>query len=231
MSDLDAVLDDAFRVRFMRRMGNAVQHDLRSPLQGLGFCLDLVQKSAQALPTGDPARASIEKAVATARRELERMERTALGLMADAGIVQDEISRFDLARLTREVAHHFVTETAMRGVQFVVSAPQEPVFVSGPRAEIGRAIMVCIVDAVDSVPDAGRIEVTVRADGERAAVEVLGTAALDAPAAKGTDAHSFAAMGIRYARSCVEAHGGEFISEDRDLSRHRATGLRFPLAR
>ena len=231
MTGLDALLDDAFRVRFMRRMGNAMQHDLRSPLQGLGLCLDLVQKSAQALPAGDAGRASIERGVAMARRELERMEHTALGLMADAGIVQDDISRFDLGSLTREVAHHFVTETAMRSVQFVVSAPQEPVFVSGPRAEIGRAIVVCIIDAVDSVPDAGRIEVTVRADGDHAAVEVLGPAASDDSAAKDADAHSFAALGIRYARSCARAHGGEYISEARDFARQRATGLRFPLAR
>ena len=221
MTDRDALLDDAFRARFMRRMGHAIQHDLRSPLQGLGLCIDLVQRSVQPLAAHDPARVSIEKAVGMARRELERLERTARRLMSDAGILEEEVTRFDLVQLVREAAHHFVIETAMRGVQFVVTLPDGPVHVSGPRAEIGRTLLVCIVDAVDTVPDAGRIEVTLRSDGDHAAVEVLGAMAGEAPAG---DAQSFAAMGLRYARACVEAREGQFISGN------GSTSLRFPLA-
>lgn len=231
MSDFDAVLHDAFRTRLMRRMGHAVRHDLRSPMQGMSLCLDLVQKSVDALAAGDPARVAIEKAVAMARRELVRMEHTTRGLLCDAGILEDGATRFDLAQLTREVAHHFVTEAAMRGVELALSVPPEPVYVSGRRAEISRALLVCIVDALDSVPDGGRTEIALRANGERAAVEVLVATPGAGPRPQDADEYSFASMGLRIAREWVEARGGEFISEERGPARHRATGVRLPLDR
>jgi signal transduction histidine kinase len=224
------LLHDAFRARLMRRMGHAVQHDLRSPVQGLSMCLDLVQKSIAGMAAGDPARVAIEKAVSMARRELERMEQTSRDLLTDAGILEEEATRFDLAQLTRDVAHHFRTEAAMRGVELVLDMPAQPVHVNGSRSEIGRAILVCIVDALDTVPDGGRAEVEVRGDGGHASVVARGGVAGNGERVRGEKEASFASMGLEVVRECVVRLGGEFVREDSPGAR-RATVMRLPLER
>ena len=229
MSELDAVLRDALRARLLRRMGHAVQHELKSPVQGLYHCLDVALQGVAALPEGETARRQVEKAVAIARKELARLERSSRILLTDAGILEDEEALFDLAELTRELTRHFATETAMHKVQLVVSLPAEPVRVRGSRGEIGQIILACIVAALDRVGAGGCVEVGVRIDGGRAEVDVLDDAPPDAAAAGSESEYTLASIALRIARQCVEARGGEFVTEERGPARRRATRVRLPL--
>jgi signal transduction histidine kinase len=226
---MDAVLEDAFRTRLIRRMGNTFQHDLRSPLQGLGFCLDVMQKNVASMAEGDPAKAAMDKAVGLARRELARLERNARDLLTEAGIFEEDDLRFDLAQLAREIAQHFVTEAAMRGVGFTVSAPREALDVQGSRTRIGRAILVCVVDALDSAPDGGNVQIAVRTIDGRAAVEV--SCAAQGVPPDGADPNSLYAIGERYTRKAIEASGGEFKPGDRTPGGDRSTCVHLPLAK
>lgn len=229
MSELDAVLRDALRARLLRRMGHAVQHELNSPVQGLYLCLDVALLGVAALPEGEIARTQVEKAVAIARKELARLERSSRSLLANAGILEDEDALFDLAELTRELTRHFATEAAMRKVRLVVSLPAEPLRVRGPRGEIGQAVLACIVAALDQVNGGGCVEVEVRIDGDRAVVDVLDDPPTDGAAAGSADEFTLASIAHRIARQCVESRGGEFVTEERGPARRRATCVRLPL--
>ncbi len=210
MNDLDAIYRDALRARLLRRIGDAVQHDLKSPVQGLSWCLDLAGRGVSDLDPGDPRRQQVEKALAMARKELGRMERNARALLADAGILEDEEARFDLAELTRELTRHFTTEAAMREVALVLSVPEQPVYVRGRRGEIGQALLACIVPALDAVASGGRTEVSVRIEGDRAVIEVAdGGPAIETGDDSGD---TLASLGLYIARQSVESRGGEFSS-------------------
>jgi signal transduction histidine kinase len=205
MNDLDAIFRDALRARLLRRMGAAVQHDLKSPVQGLSWCLDLIGRGASEMDPADPRRQQIDKALTMARNELSRMERNSRALLADAGILDDEEARFDLAELARELTRHFTTEAAMREVALVLDIPDYPVYVRGWRGEIGQALLVRIVIALDTVASGGRLEVGLRVDGNRAVIEVLGGTPEEAAG------RTLAGLGLGMANR-VESTGGEFSS-------------------
>jgi signal transduction histidine kinase len=231
LNDLDAVFSDALRARLLRRMGDAVQHDLKSPVQGLQWCLDLASGSVSALDPSDPSRQQVEKALAMARKELARIERNGRALLCDIGILEDEEARFDLAELARELARHFATEAAIRNAHLALSVPEDPVVVRGPRGEIRRAILTCIVTALDALPTGGRAAVAVRVEGDLAVVEVAvdGTPGSAARGDEG-NGYSLANLGLRIARQNLEARGGALRSESRGPQSGRATCVMLPLA-
>jgi signal transduction histidine kinase len=226
MSELDAVLRDAIRVRLLRRMGHAVQHDLKAPVQGISWSLDLAQRAAAKPEVDDATREQINKAVAMARRELARLERNARGLLADAGVLDEEDEAFDLGELVRELARHFVTEAAMRELQLVVAVPEGPVPVQGPRTDVAQALLVCLVNALDALPTGGRAELIVRFDGDDATVEILD----DAPEGEKPGEYSLAELGTRIAHDALDACGGRLHIEERARPWRRATCVRMPLA-
>jgi len=206
MSEPDEVLRDALRARLLRRMGHAVQHDLKSPVQGIYWSLELALKGVSGPEVNEQTRAQVEKAVNMARKELARLERTSKTFLADAGIADESESGFDLAELARETVRHFVTEAAMRDVRLSVDTPAEPVLVHAPRAEIAQAVLTCIVHALDCVPAGGSAEVAVRRENGRAVVDVrYDTAAQPA----GDDEYALGTMGLRIARQWIELRGGE----------------------
>jgi signal transduction histidine kinase len=215
LNDLDAVFRDALRARLLRRMGEAVQHDLKSPVQGLHWCLDLATRGLAGMEASDPARLQVEKALAMARKELARIERNGRALLCDIGILEDEEPRFDLAELARDLTRHFATEAAMRNAHLAVSVPEAPVFVRGPRGEIQQALLTCIVTALDALPAGGRTAVVVRVEGDLAVVEVADeTPGSAAPGDEG-NGYSLATLGLRIARQNLEARGGALRSEAR----------------
>lgn len=219
----DDLQRDALRARLLKRMGPAVQHDLKSPVQGLYWSLELAMKGVGHPGCDEKARAQVEKAVAMARKELARLERTSRGLLLDAGVMEEEATRFDLAELMRELTRHFVTEAAMREVQLVVNAPAEPVLVHAQRAEISQALLACIVRSLDAVPSGGTVEVTLEQSGGSARVEVSDTAS----GAKEPE-ESLGALGLRIARATLEARGGELRSSQ-EVGRRRVC-IRLPVS-
>src|SRR6187455_2872382 len=48
VSDLEGIYRDAVTTRLMRRMGHALEHDLKSPVQGIYWALELALKSVSA---------------------------------------------------------------------------------------------------------------------------------------------------------------------------------------
>ncbi|QJR13968.1 sensor histidine kinase [Usitatibacter palustris] len=226
MSELEAVLRDALRVRLLRRMGHAIQHDLKAPVQGISWSLDLAQRAASKPEVDDATREQINKAVAMARRELARLERNARGLLADIGVIDEEHEAFDLGELVSELARHFVTEAAMRELQLVIAVPDSPVPVQGPRTDVAQAILVCLVNALDALPSGGRAELIVRFDGDEATVEILD----DAPTGAAATEYSLSVLGTRIAHKALGACGGRLHIEERARPWRRSTCVRLPLA-
>ena len=118
MNDLEEVYRDAVTTRLMRRMGHALEHDLKSPVQGIYWALELALKSVSAPGVDEKTRAQVEKAVTMARKELVRLERTSRAFLNDSGISESEgQTRIDLSELARETVRHFVTDAAIRNVR------------------------------------------------------------------------------------------------------------------
>jgi signal transduction histidine kinase len=226
MSDLDAVYRDAMTTRLLRRMSHALQHDLKSPVQGIYWSLELALKGVSGEGVDAKTRAQVEKAVSMARKELARLERTSRTFLADAGISDEGAARFDLADLAKETVRHFVTDAAMRNVRLTVDTPPDAVYVHAPRAEIAQAVLTCVLHSLDSVPTGGTAEVFVRREGANAVMEVTDNATQAADAAT---EFGMGTLGLRIARQFVEAHGGELRTRPAEGGGRRMTCVRLPL--
>ena len=172
MTDLDAIYRDALTTRLLRRMSHAIEHDLKSPVQGIYWSLELALKGVAAENVDAKTRAQVEKAVAMARKELVRLERTSRTFLADAGIADAGEERFDIVDLAKETVRHFVTDAAMRNVRLTVDVPPEPIYVRAPRSEIAQAVLTCLLHSLDSVADGGLSEVFVRRENGLVVIEV-----------------------------------------------------------
>jgi signal transduction histidine kinase len=226
MSDLDAIYRDALTTRLLRRMSHALQHDLKSPVQGIYWSLELALKGVSGDNVDPKAKAQIEKAVTMARKELARLERTSRSFLADAGISEEDESRFDIADLAKETVRHFVTDAAIRNVRLTVDVPPDAIYVRAPRAEIAQAVLTCVLHSLDSVPDGGLAEVFVRTENGQVMVEVCDDAT--EPAGAG-DEFSLGTLGMRIAKSFVEARGGELCMRPAANGKRRMTCVRLPV--
>lgn len=226
MSDLESIYRDAMTTRLLRRMSHAIQHDLKSPVQGIYWSLELALKGVSGGGADEKTRAQVEKAVTMARKELARLERASRTFLADAGIADDGETRVDLVDLAKETVRHFVTDAAMRNVRLTIEVPSEPIYVRAPRAEIAQAVLTCVLHSLDSVPTGGVAEVFVRRENGTVAVEVTDDAT---EAAGANDEFGLGTLGMRIAREFVEARGGEFCLKPAGNGRRRMICVRLPV--
>jgi len=205
MSDIEGVYRDAMTTRLMRRMGHALEHDLKSPVQGIYWALELALKSVSGAGADDKVRAQVEKAVLMARKELTRLERTSRAFLTDSGISDHEGDvRIDLT----------------------VDVPTEPVYVLGPRAGVAQAVLTCVLHSLDSVPDGGAAEVVLRSNGTHATIEIADDAS---QSAGHDDPFGLSVLGMRIARHFVETQGGEMKSKPAPEGGRRMTCLCLPI--
>lgn len=228
MSDLESVYRDAITTRLLRRMGHALQHDLKSPIQGIHWALELALKSVSGPGADEKARAQVEKAVTMAKKELLRLERTSRAFLTDSGITEDTEDRFDFCECVRETVRHFVTDAAMRNVRLTVEVPTVPVYVQGPRAGVSQAVLTCVLHALDSVPDGGLADVVMRVEGEEAVVEIGDDATEGAGA---DDPFGIAVLGLRLAQASMESHGGVLKVRPYEGGKRRSMCMAVPLAK
>ena len=227
MSDpLESVYRDAMTTRLLRRMSHAIQHDLKSPVQGIYWSLELALKGVSGAGTDEKTRSQVEKAVGMARKELARLERTSRTFLADAGIADEGEGRIDMVDLAKETVRHFVTDAAMRNVRLTIDVPAEPIYVHGPRAEIAQAVLTCVLHSLDSVPTGGVAEVFVRREGGLVVVEVTDDAT---EAAGSADEYGLGTLGMRIAKDFVESRGGDFCLRPAGNGRRRMICVRLPV--
>lgn len=224
--DLESIYRDAMTTRLLRRMSHALQHDLKSPVQGIYWSLELALKGASAEGIDPKAKAQIEKAVTMARKELARLERTSRTFLADAGIADEGEARFDISDLAKETVRHFVTDAAMKNVRLTVEAPPEPVYVRAPRADVAQAVLTCVLHSLDSVQPGGLSEVFVRRENGQVLIEVADDATEGADA---TDPFGIGTLGMRIAKEFVAARGGELCTRPAANGKRRMMCVKLPV--
>lgn len=223
--DQEALYRDAMTTRLLRRMSHALQHDLKSPVQGIYWSLELALKGVSSDSVDEKTRAQVEKAVTMARKELARLERTSKNFLADAGIADEGETRFDIAELAKETVRHFVTDAAMRNVRLTVEAP-DPVYVFAPRAQAAQAVLTCVLHSLDAVPPGGLAEVFVRREDGFVSIECVDDAGGEPPDA---DRFGLGTLGMRIARDFVESRGGQFRTTPAAGGRRRTTCVKLPV--
>jgi signal transduction histidine kinase len=220
-----AALVDAERFAAMGKTSAAIAHELKNALNGLGMAVDLIAQ--------DP----------TNRPRLERLRPQVVGEIARLRDVVDSLLSFsrspridrapaDLAAVVRRAIELLAEAAADRGAQITVHAPP-----TLPARCDAHKIQGVAVNLIKNAVEAGRrVEVTVRAEGGDAIIEV----ADDGPGLSAeARAHLFepffttkpngTGLGLPTSRRFVDAHGGQLEAGTSDALGGALFRVRLPL--
>jgi two-component system, OmpR family, sensor kinase len=203
-----------------RRFAADASHELRTPLTSISGYAQMLEEWG----LRDPQTA--REGVAAIRRESERMQRLAEGLLAltrgDEGAPLD-IEHHDLAAVAEEAAR--TARTAANGKMAVECLPAEwPVNAPFDRSRIRQVASILLDNAVKYTPDGGKVTVAVREKNGWAELEVSDTG-VGIPEdqlpliferfhrADPSRTAEGAGLGLSIARQIAEAHGGRIEVE------------------
>jgi heavy metal sensor kinase len=221
-----------------RRFLADASHELRTPLAALRGEMESVVEQTRALP-------ELSDRAGSALEEVDRLSKIVDALFAisrlDAGEAQHAWERFDLASLAASTTEQMSLLAEDKGVSVSCNA-QGSVCVEGDRARIKQVVVNLLDNAIKYTPEAGAINLNVRARENRAVIEVADTGIGIPPAAVPHIFERFfrvdnarsreaggAGLGLAIVKSICAAHGGQVEVESAEGRGSRFT-VELPLA-
>jgi signal transduction histidine kinase len=218
------------RLAALGRMAGGIAHELRNPMHAIGGFAALL---AERLEPGSRERtfaARISEAVADANGVLASM----LGLCSREPLALETLDALEVARAARAIALEEAGDAAGARWTIDLRGPAAPLV--GDRIKLRQALRNLLANAIQVLPDGGRIAVAVaRHRGSVAfAVEDSGPGFPREIAARAlepffTTRAEGTGLGLALARSIAELHGGRIEIDERrsELGGARVT-LRIP---
>lgn len=159
------------------------------------------------------------------------------------GKIQLQRGPADLVELVRCTAEDHRSIFAARGMEFGVTAPDEPVWLDVDRRRIGQAIANLLVNAAKFTNPGGRVEIAIERRGDReAVVRVADTGIGIAPEVMPRVFDPFVlastslertqgglGLGLALVKGIVELHGGSVEARSEGLSRGAEFTIRLPV--
>ncbi|HKZ32035.1 MAG TPA: HAMP domain-containing sensor histidine kinase [Vicinamibacteria bacterium] len=215
------------------RVYRTLAHELRAPLGAMMINLDLLHET---LGKGDgDATTPVLRHVDVLRQELNRINRSLLEILTQT-VPENPPERFDLNGSLTDLVALLVPQARSQSVEVAVSLPEPSLPVRGYPHRLRQALLNVAVNALEAMPNGGRLRVEACREGGRARVALRDTGpgiAADAlprlcdPEFSTKDGGS--GIGLHVARAIVELHGGEFRIES-DLGRGTDVLVLMPLA-
>lgn len=209
----------ASRMRARDYIYHALLHDLRAPLNALEINLELLADNCARVQGHIPESTDqhqLGQGLSVLREELARLNRT-LRVVLDGGeLFQPRAENFDLAETLREVALLLSPQAKQQRVVIQLQFPDAVVLVDGHRDRLKQAFINIAVNALEAMPDGGRLTVAIERDGDAVHIrfsddgcgisERLREQVFDACFTTKRGGHG---MGLFVARLVARAHGGE----------------------
>ena len=221
LNDMLARLETAFGET--TRFTADASHELRTPVS-------LIRTTAEVALRRPRSAEEYRQALEGILQESERTSGLVQDLLtltrADAGVDGWSPSRVDLRALVGELRERLAALCEGRGLTLRLDAPEQPLFVDGEQAALGRLVVILADNAAKYTPAPGEVRVTLRSVDGTAEIEVadtgIGIPAEDLPrvferfyrADKARSRESGGAgLGLSIARWIVERHGGRITIE------------------
>ncbi|MBZ0268333.1 hypothetical protein K8I85_09280 [bacterium] len=208
-ADTDAALTRAETLSAMGMMAAGVAHEIRNPLAIIsGTAARLRRKYAGSGETPDELFDFIPE-------EVERLNGILEGYLhfaRDEGMTPVDC---DLAKLVDRCHGMVRDEFTARGITVEVAGTEAPVTIHADALRVQQVLLNLLLNAVQAMPDGGRLAVEVRAAARRATVRVSD----DGPGFSGkalrgafqpffTTKEQGSGLGLTVARRIIEGHGG-----------------------
>jgi signal transduction histidine kinase len=234
---VEAVLRHAARDRALASLSRDAAHDLKGVLNLIVMNLQLLSRVAASGRLKPDEVKLAARASDLMRRELARLDRSIDLVLDRTSLPQDAPQCLDLRATCEHVAQVIAARAAHQGVRVLVDVGREPAEIHGFADRVYGVLLNLAVNALDAMPEGGRLSLRVRHDNETVHVDVFdsgpGIAADVAPhiwCRHFTTKRGGTGIGLYVARETIEAHGGHITHRPGDdggtcftlgLPRHR----------
>jgi signal transduction histidine kinase len=204
-----------------------ISHDLRTPLTSIMGYVELALEEV-----GEPLDAERRGYLEVVSRSSERLLRLVDDLLfvarLQAGRLVLQLSQLDLCIIAAQAVEEARPRAEAKLLEVVFSG-DGPVMFEGDKGRIFQLLDNLISNAIKFTPEGGRVEVSAKADGENAVLEVadtgIGLSAADAERVFDRFFRSSRAvaqqvpgtgLGLFISRAIVDAHGGAIEASSRE---------------
>ena len=207
----------AGQLRELARAYRTIAHELKAPLSALMVNVELLRDSLQQSdPSDRPSRDRQVAYVSVLRQEITRLNRSLHDLLTHAGARVQKQELFDLRALIVDLATLVSAQARRQGVDVTTGLPVEGPILLGHRDRLKEAFLNIVVNALQAMPDGGRLVMHLQEVGKQARVtfsdsgpgippEVVARI-YDLP---GSTKMGGSGIGLYVARGLIELNGGE----------------------
>ena len=156
-------LDVATRLAAISRLTGGVAHEIKNPLNAIALRLELLRAR---LGNPDP---ELSGQIDILSKEVLRLDRVVKTFLDFSKPVEVHLEDVDLAALVREVVEFVTPQAKGANIQVEFSAPAEPAYMRGDSDLLKQAVLNLVINAVDAMPEGGRLGVALeKGRGEKA---------------------------------------------------------------
>ncbi len=229
---LDEIIQ-AERLAVVGRFAGTIVHDFKNPLQVIGLAAEL----ACGEHTAPPMRAKAQNRIALQIDRMTNMLHELIEFTRPSG-QRPAHAPVNFARYMNPLADEIHTEIADRGVKLEVVNPPPAIDVSVQPQRLTRLFYNLLNNAVDEMPEGGKVFLRFAATSTELSVEIEDTGRGIAPEIAQTLFHPFAShgkahgtgLGLTICKRIVEDHGGK-ISARSEAGKGATFTFTLPLAK
>jgi signal transduction histidine kinase len=213
----------ATQMRGLARVYGALAHELKAPLGAMALNLELLNEALNTDADSDTALHDRRKRYATVlREELARLNRSLISVLDQTTSMSEVRERFDLRALVRDLEALLAPQAKLQHVDVEIQLPDREIPLAGHRDRLKQALLNIATNALEAMPNGGRMGLALDAQNGHARVEIRDSGDGIPPEVLGkiysmyfTTKSAGTGIGLYVSRSVVESHGGDIQVESR----------------
>lgn len=207
------------RLAAIGKMAAHVTHEIRNPLSAMGLNVELLEEELAGAETSP----EVKSLLSAIGREVQRLEHISEEYLRVARLPSPRMETDDVPAAIEEIVAFARPEIERAGCEVTLEVDDEVPAAAFDEAQIRQALLNLLRNAREAMPNGGKIEVSVRAEGMGVSVGVddrgggipedIRSRVFDpffSTKGEGTG------LGLAITRHIVEAHGGTLSCEPRD---------------
>jgi len=162
-------LDVATRLAAISRLTGGVAHEIKNPLNAIGLRLELLKARL-----GEPDH-ELSGEIDILSKEVLRLDRVVKTFLDFSRPLDVHLQDIDLAMLAREVTEFVTPQARLSHIEVEFSAPSEPALIRGDSDLLKQAVLNLVSNAIDAMPNGGKLQVRVDHSDDKLILEVCDT--------------------------------------------------------
>jgi signal transduction histidine kinase len=162
-------LDVATRLAAISRLTGGVAHEIKNPLNAIVLRLELLRARL-----GDPD-PELSAELDVLSREVLRLDRVVKTFLDFSRPLEVHLQDVDLGVLAGEVTEFITPQARLAKIEVDFSAPSEPAPMRGDSDLLKQAVLNLVTNAMDAMPNGGRLRVRAEKGGDKLILEISDT--------------------------------------------------------